>query len=81
MNSLLDDTTIDMKNIEKEEDMLYVGLYHGSIKGWRNNFDYVSSVGEANVDDFSGLDVVLLGDIHLFQVMNDRNPLWLTRLV
>lgn len=71
VDSLLDDDTIDMTNKnEFSADYIHVGLYHGAIKGWKNLRGFVSPTGENHLENFSGLDYLLLGDIHLFQYMS-----------
>lgn len=67
VDSLLDNDKLIISN---ESDNLKVGLYHGSIKGWMNNFGFVSPTGEKELDEFNGLDYLLLGDIHKHQYMN-----------
>lgn len=47
-----------------------IGLYHGQICGWKNNIGFSSETGDKQVDDFPGLELVLLGDIHKHQYMN-----------
>lgn len=72
VDSLLDDDKIDMT--ERDDQYINVALYHGSIKGWKNLRGFVASTGENHLENFSGMDYLLLGDIHLFQYMSTENP-------
>lgn len=73
VDSLLDDTTIDMKNgIDKK---INIALFHGSIPGWKNIKGYTSDHGEKYIEDFTGMDYVLLGDIHMHQYMSTKKPI------
>lgn len=75
VDSLLDEEKIDMTE-DFCDDFIHVGLYHGSIKGWRNLRGFVSPTGENHLENFSGLDYLLLGDIHLFQYMStEKKPI------
>ena len=67
VDSLLDN---DQLIISNDSENIKVGLYHGSIRGWMNNFGFVSPTGEKELDEFNGLDYLLLGDIHKHQYMN-----------
>lgn len=78
VNSLLQENPdewldIDHDKISNPEFFKYkkcIGLYHGQICGWKNNIGYSSETGDKQVDDFPGLELVLLGDIHKHQYMN-----------
>lgn len=72
VDSLLDEKEIDMVNILN--DNINIGLYHGGIRGWKNSKGYVSDSGEKYIEDFLGMDYVLLGDIHLYQYMSKEKP-------
>ncbi len=48
-----------------------IGLYHGSISGCVTDQGFVMEEGEAELDKFSGMDFVLLGDIHKRQSFRD----------
>ena len=73
VDSLLDEKTIDMKNVKNNK--INIGLYHGGIRGWKNSKGYISESGEKYIEDFSGMDYVLLGDIHLYQYMSKEKPI------
>ena len=74
VDSLLDDKSLDMTT-KCSPDGIHIGLFHGSIVGWRNTKGYVSDHGEKYMEEFSGLDYVLLGDIHMFQYMSTKEPI------
>ena len=73
VDSLLDDDSIDMTN-RCANDGVHVALFHGGIRGWKNANGYVSDHGEKYIQDFSAMDYVLLGDIHMFQYMSTVKP-------
>ena len=73
VDSLLDDISIDMKSgIDKK---INIALFHGSIPGWKNIKGYTSDHGEKYIEDFTGMDYVLLGDIHMHQYMSTKKPI------
>lgn len=77
LESLLDDDHNIYSNSKYLKDSnskknVKIGLYHGSIAGWRNNIGYVSTTGEKSKTDFEKMDYVLLGDIHKYQFMEDN---------
>lgn len=73
VDSLLDDKEINMVDISNNK--INIGLYHGGIRGWKNTKGYVSDSGEKYIEDFLGMDYVLLGDIHLYQYMSNKKPI------
>lgn len=72
--SILDDReqwpTVDdcRKNARK------IALYHGPVHGAQTDVKYVITNRHVSVDTFEGYDVVLLGDIHKYQVLQESNP-------
>ena len=46
------------------DDMINIGLYHGSISGCVTDQGFVMEEGEAELSAFDGMDFVMLGDIH-----------------
>lgn len=80
IDSLFDDVQIDMTtnnpmiNKIKEEKCIPVTLYHGSVPGWRNTKGFVSKEGDKYISEMNGMVLCLLGDIHLYQSMNDESP-------
>ena len=73
VDSCLDQDTVDMTQ-KIQQDGIHIALYHGGIVGWRNVKGYVSDHGENYMENFRGMDYVLLGDIHMFQYMSTSNP-------
>ena len=73
VDSLLDDKEINMIDISNNK--INIGLYHGGIRGWKNSKGYTSDSGEKYIEDFLGMDYVLLGDIHLYQYMSKKKPI------
>ncbi len=77
------DALFDEEDIDMSQEMVQnfasgyknIGLFHGQIKGWRNLKGFVSPTGEKYVEEFSGMDYVLLGDIHCHQYMSRRKPI------
>lgn len=49
-------------------------LYHGIVNGSQNDVG-TKLHGEACLEDFKGYDLVLLGDIHKFQYLNDNKTI------
>lgn len=77
VNSLLDDKDwISASDVVKTESTdVTVALYHGQIYGWKNNAGYQSEYGEKETKDFEGFDLILLGDIHKHQYMNNTKTM------
>ena len=73
VDSLLDEKKIDMTK-KYNSSGIHIALFHGSIPGWKNAKGYVSDSGEKYMEEFTAMDYVLLGDIHLFQYMSDKKP-------
>ena len=49
-------------------------MYHGSIPGWKNAKGFVSKEGDKYLSEMDGMALCLLGDIHLYQVIEEKNP-------
>lgn len=71
-------TTMFSKKITKINDKkcneLYVGLYHGKVYGAKTDLRYSVTEGESNfrTSDFNEYDLVLLGDIHKHQFLDEN---------
>jgi DNA repair exonuclease SbcCD ATPase subunit/DNA repair exonuclease SbcCD nuclease subunit len=52
-----------------------IALYHGPVHNAKTDVGYVVSNKSITVDTFDGFDMVLLGDIHRHQVLQDKNPI------
>ncbi len=72
VSSLKDKKFIYRNNIDFDDDLLYVSLFHGTINGSKtdNNYEFNSSSRFRNKSEFKGYDLVLLGDIHKLQYLN-----------
>jgi DNA repair exonuclease SbcCD ATPase subunit len=71
VNSLLDDDPW-IKPIDVRSDgYITCALYHGQVGYWVNQLGFKSQTFEKEVTDFEGADIVLLGDIHKYQYMDD----------
>jgi len=51
-----------------------IAMYHGPVHGAQTDIKYVITNRHVSVDTFEGYDVVLLGDIHKYQVLQESNP-------
>jgi DNA repair exonuclease SbcCD ATPase subunit/DNA repair exonuclease SbcCD nuclease subunit len=51
-----------------------IGLYHGPVCSARTDVGHIL-YDERTIDDFDGLDLVLLGDIHRFQYLNEKKTI------
>jgi len=49
---------------DKDPDKVYVGMFHGAVRGSRMDNDYYLMEADASEDMFDQCDIVLLGDIH-----------------
>lgn len=73
VNSLLDDHEwIYPEDVEKtSEHQKIICLFHGQVGRWCNNSGFYSDSCERLPSDFKGADLVLLGDIHKHQYINN----------
>jgi DNA repair exonuclease SbcCD ATPase subunit len=74
VSSLLDSNFIYSDTIQKKPDDILIGLYHGSVGSPINDLGYKIS-GEKYIDEFKGYDIVMLGDIHKFQYLNESKTI------
>ena len=51
-----------------------IALYHGPVHGAQTDIKYVITNRHVENATFDGFDVVLLGDIHKYQVLQESNP-------
>ena len=70
VSSLLDSKFISADTILKSDGNISIGLYHGSVGSPINDIGYKIS-GEKQLSEFKGYDLVLLGDIHKFQYLDE----------
>lgn len=52
-----------------------IALHHGAVHQARTDLNYVISNDAVTVDKFAGFDLVLLGDIHQHQFLNDTRTI------
>jgi DNA repair exonuclease SbcCD nuclease subunit/DNA repair exonuclease SbcCD ATPase subunit len=65
-------TPIKNKNIDE----LYIGLYHGTLYKSKNDYGYnFISEEKLKATDFKDYDIVMLGDIHKYQYMNNEKTI------
>jgi len=50
-----------------------VALYHGPVYGANTNGNFTVTTRHVEVSQFDGFDVVMLGDIHTYQVLQQRD--------
>ena len=51
-----------------------IAMYHGPVHGAQTDIKYVITNRHVSVDTFAGYDIVLLGDIHKYQILQESNP-------
>jgi DNA repair exonuclease SbcCD ATPase subunit len=52
-----------------------VALYHGPVHGAQTDIKYTIDNKHLTVDIFAGYDIAMLGDIHRYQVLQNKNPI------
>ena len=52
-----------------------IALYHGPVYGSTTDANYTITSRHVSVETFNGYDVVMLGDIHKHQVLQQENPI------
>lgn len=62
------------KIVNKRSNELYIGLYHGKVYGAKTDMRYSVTEDESNfrTSDFNEYDIVLLGDIHKHQFLDEK---------
>ena len=72
--SILDDRD-QWPSVEKcRKNAKKIALYHGPVHGAQTDIKYVITNRHVDVTTFEGYDVVLLGDIHKYQILQESNP-------
>ena len=51
-----------------------IALYHGPVNGAQTDIKYVITDRHVDSATFDGYDIVILGDIHRYQVLQESNP-------
>jgi DNA repair exonuclease SbcCD ATPase subunit len=74
LTTITADKVLQIEN--KNPDELYIGLYHGQIYKSKldNNYE-VKNDGLFRTNDFKDYDITMLGDIHLFQYLNNKKTI------
>lgn len=52
-----------------------IALYHGPVHGSTTDANFTITNRHVHVDTFTGYDIVMLGDIHKHQVLNEADPI------
>jgi len=52
-----------------------IALYHGPVHGATTDVNYTITNRHVNIDTFTGFDIVMLGDIHRHQILQEQNPI------
>jgi DNA repair exonuclease SbcCD ATPase subunit len=52
-----------------------IALYHGPVHGSTTDANYTITNRHVHVDTFAGYDIVMLGDIHKHQVLQEADPI------
>ena len=71
VSSLIDNKIIKASDIS--EPGLKIGLYHGAVANSKNSKGFEFS--NKSMTNFDGYDLVLLGDIHYFQYLNEEKTM------
>ena len=82
-NHIIDGTVINLcvlscfddlgwKDVQTDQDLINIALYHGSVRGCKTDSDWVMSHGETDISMFERFDFALLGDIHKPQFLAQR---------
>jgi DNA repair exonuclease SbcCD ATPase subunit/predicted phosphodiesterase len=58
----------------KNDDKTKICLFHGPVHNAQTDVGYVVTSRHVMLDDFDGFNMVLLGDIHRHQVLQEYNP-------
>jgi len=80
LSSLLDNQFLPMTDDDRVEGCAYVALFHGGVGRFSTNKGYIME--GIPVSRFAGYDMTLLGDIHLFQYLdNDKRVAYAGSLI
>ena len=71
--SILDDSEnyVSGLDIDDEEIKTKIAVYHGAVKRSMTDIGYVVMGGDIELPMFNGYDIVMLGDIHKHQVLQE----------
>jgi len=71
VSSLFDNGFMKASNIDKQDNDILIGLYHGPVGKTEIAVGIILN-GDMKPSDFDGYDYVLLGDIHKFQYIKEN---------
>jgi len=71
--SILDDPEnyVSGLDIEHPDIQTKIAVYHGAVKRSMTDIGYVVMGGDIDLPTFNGYDIVMLGDIHKYQVLQE----------
>ena len=71
--SILDDPDNYITGFDIKDDGITtkIAVYHGAVKRSRTDIGYVVTGGDIKLPMFNGYDIVMLGDIHKYQVLQE----------
>ena len=82
ITSIFDDILVSAKKINpeiwkniKQKNKYKIALYHGAVHGAKTDVGYRMNNEQLLAEDFDGYDYVMLGDIHKYQYMNDKQTI------
>jgi DNA repair exonuclease SbcCD ATPase subunit/predicted phosphodiesterase len=82
VTSIFDDVLINAAEIKndiwqtiKQKNKYKIALYHGPVHGAKTDVGYRMNIEQLLAEDFDGYDYVMLGDIHKYQYMNDKETI------
>ena len=73
--SILDDRESWPSTEDCRKNARKIALYHGPVHGAQTDIKYVITNRHVDVTTFDGFDMVLLGDIHKYQILQESNPI------
>ena len=71
--SILDDPENYVSGLDIEDETIAtkIAVYHGAVKRSMTDIGYVVMGGDIDLPMFNGYDIVMLGDIHKYQVLQE----------
>jgi DNA repair exonuclease SbcCD ATPase subunit len=82
ITSIFDDVLVNANKINNEiwksitqKKKYKIALYHGPVHGAKTDVGYRMNNEQLLAEDFDGYDYVMLGDIHKFQYMNEKETI------
>lgn len=71
----------ELKITDKDPDKIYIGMFHGAVRGSRMDNNYFLETSDATEETFDGCDIVLLGDIHGRQGFGEHDVVEIEEIV